>query len=53
MSNCNVFGDLGYESLVGCCFLTHQLSKPKTDIFFMPIDGALENSTLRKLHDKN
>ena len=33
---------------VGCRFLTQQLFKLKTNFFFIPIKGALENSTLRK-----
>jgi len=34
--------------VVGCCFQRTNYPNLKTDIFFMPIEGALENSTLRK-----
>jgi len=33
---------------VGCCFQRTNYPNHKTDIFFMPIEGALENSTLRE-----
>ncbi len=36
------------RAFVGCRFLTHQLFKSKTNFYFMPIKGALENSTLQK-----
>jgi len=35
-------------SAVGCCFQRTNYPNHKTGIFFMPIEGALENSTLRK-----
>jgi len=36
---------------VGCCFQRTNYPNLKTDIFFMPIEGALENSTLREYYN--